>query len=256
MKTRSHIIALALAALALSPHLARGQSLLIPEQILRIKAANLVCNAANDGKLYRAFDQSAADDCDTTGGGTVSALCLCDNLSFVPLVTTATDLAAYVPVTKAGQQALTATGAGNDIKLTAADTIVLSIAGLSSLVASSGGDNFVLFTSGATNSELNISAGNDADGLDTAALSLYSEDDAATFTMELSNTGPKLSAEQSTGLVTVSRAGFRISPTAAPTVACAGGTEGTLYLDSDTHLLCVCNGTGYVQVADGTTACS
>ena len=34
------------------------------------------------------------------------------------------------------------------------------------------------------------------------------------------------------------------------------GTEGTLYLDSDTHLLCVCNATGYVQVADGTTGCS
>lgn len=49
---------------------------------------------------------------------------------------------------------------------------------------------------------------------------------------------------------------LRLEPKATPPVACAAGTEGGLYLDSDTHLLCVCNATGWVQVADGTTGCS
>lgn len=224
--------------------------------ISRTRTFSQLGTCSKDGEIKIITDAASAGTC--AGGGTSLAACWCDlgTASWISTPLPAAALGSYVPVTKAGQQTITATGVDNDITLTAPDTIVLSIAGLSSLVASSGGDNFALFTSGATNSELNISAGNDADGLDTAALSLYSEDDAATFTMELSNTGPKLSAEQSTGLVTVSRAGFRISPTAAPTVACAGGTEGTLYLDSDTHLLCVCNGTGYVQVADGSTACS
>lgn len=245
------ITAFAILALTLST----GAFAQVKRTVAKLPTA--ACTAGNiENNLFIVTDGDDASDC-TSGGGTAAALCICDGGVFVPVSSViAGDLSAYVPVTKAGQQTITATGVDNDITLTAPDTIVLSIAGLSSLVASSGGDNFALFTSGATNSELNISAGNDADGLDTAALSLYSEDDAATFTMELSNTGPKLSAEQSTGLVTVSRAGFRISPTAAPTVACAGGTEGTLYLDSDTHLLCVCNGTGYVQVADGSTACS
>lgn len=41
--------------------------------------------------------------------------------------------------------------------------------------------------------------------------------------------------------------------TSAPPVACAGGTAGTIYYDSDINKLCVCNATNYVLVDDATT---
>lgn len=51
---------------------------------------------------------------------------------------------------------------------------------------------------------------------------------------------------------------FKLVGSAAPPVACAAGTEGTVYLDSTIHKLCVCNGTNYVLVNDDstTTGCS
>lgn len=281
-------LTLALALLA-TPLLA--QSALIPEQILRIKAANLVCNANTEGKMYRVVDASSHGDCDPTGGGTVSALCLCDNLSFVPIAVD-TDLAAsYVPVTKAGQQSITATGAGNDVTITAEDGVFMYAGGgaevggylnlsptTTGLYLATGGEGFyaqenlagieapaisvdaaggvdeIVITEGVTTvtGALNTAAANGSYtaaidvnvGVDFATVSLTATDgsDTSGFTVEPS--GSRFS-----GLV-------RLVPAATPPAVCAAGTEGGLYLDSDTHLLCVCNATGWVQVADGTTGCS
>ena len=52
------------------------------------------------------------------------------------------------------------------------------------------------------------------------------------------------------------RGSLRLKPRATIPIACAAGTEGTVYLDSDTHKPCYCNGTNYVLFSDDTTTCS
>lgn len=51
---------------------------------------------------------------------------------------------------------------------------------------------------------------------------------------------------------------FRLMPSAAPPVACAVDTVGTIYVDSDINRACFCNGTNYVLMEDfsTTTGCS
>lgn len=58
------------------------------------------------------------------------------------------------------------------------------------------------------------------------------------------------------GVGTVNLTRARIVPSAAPPVTCAAGTEGALYVDSDTHKLCYCNGSGWVLASDDSTGCS
>lgn len=53
--------------------------------------------------------------------------------------------------------------------------------------------------------------------------------------------------------------GVVVTPVAAaPPVACAAGTEGSTYIDSDVDFPCYCNGTNYVKFTDNstTTGCS
>jgi hypothetical protein len=51
---------------------------------------------------------------------------------------------------------------------------------------------------------------------------------------------------------------FKLTASTAPPVACAAGTEGTVYVDSDIHKICICNATAYVLANDDstTTGCS
>lgn len=39
-------------------------------------------------------------------------------------------------------------------------------------------------------------------------------------------------------------------------VACAGGTAGGMYYDTDVNELCICNGTSWLEVSDMSTGCS
>jgi hypothetical protein len=50
----------------------------------------------------------------------------------------------------------------------------------------------------------------------------------------------------------------KLTGAAAPPVACAAGTVGTIYVDSDIAKACICNGTNYVLMNDDstTTGCS
>lgn len=184
----------------------------------------------------------------------------------------------YVPVTKAGQQSITATGAGNDITLTAADEVVVSATGSPyPLAFRHDGETFLLEMeeTGAGSAEMRIQTTNTVDdygawlylkssSASSASAELRVEDSAGDMAgrLSLSHDGAvTLSAAGQIdiggdGGVLISNSLLQLTPSSDPPAACAGGTEGGLYLDSDTHLLCVCNGTGWVQVADGTTACS
>ncbi len=197
-------LTLALALLA-TPLLA--QSALIPEQILRIKATSLVCNANTEGKMYRVIDASSLGDCDTTGGGTVSALCLCDNLSFVPIAVD-TDLAAsYVLVTKAGQQSVTASGAGNDVSLVAADDVIFTPT--DALTATVGGAAAVTTTAG----NITLTAGGT-----TQDVTLVSVDDIIMTPADDLTANP-------TGLVNITPGeSFAVTTTAGAVTLTAGGT--------------------------------
>lgn len=322
-------LTLALALLA-TPLLA--QSALIPEQILRIKATSLVCNANTEGKMYRVVDASSLGDCDTTGGGTVSALCLCDNLSFVPIAVD-TDLAAsYVLVTKAGQQSVTASGAGNDVSLVAADDVILtpadaftvSATGAASITAgaaskvetsagavtidSVGGADEVVVDGTAVTGDITLTAiddlifaaGDDWTGAPTGLInftpgesfavtttagaitltaggttqdvSLVSVDDVllsptddltvaaadialgATTTIALDAAGSTDELGIAENSVSISAGiAFRIVGGTAPPAACAAGTKGTMYYDTDINKMCLCNGTDYVLMNDDST---
>jgi hypothetical protein len=208
----------ALLLLALLPESpAVAQFVGIPTTVTQLPT----CTSGRNGRIWIVRDGQSMVDCSVGGAspGTI-AVCVCSNLTFVPLAAaTVEDLSAsYVPITKAGQQTLTASGAGNDFTGTVADDWILSIADDYSAACVD------YLVSPTTSAVFDVAAG--ADELTIAT-------GVSTFT----------------GMA-------RLTPQATPPAACGAGTEGGLYLDSDTHLLCVCNATGWVQVADGTTGCS
>lgn len=263
MKTRSHIVALAIAALALSPHLARGQSLLIPEQILRIKAANLVCNANTEGKMYRVVDASSLGDCDTTGGGTVSALCLCDNLSFVPIAVD-TDLAAsYVPVTKNGQQSVSATGAGNDVTVNAADDVILvptdaltvTPGGAAAITTTAGA---ITLTAGGTTQDISLVSVDDVILTPTGSLTATAADGTIGVTTTFAVDAAGGADEFGVGDGFLGLVGCNFLGAAANTTGktCDAGAECDSFWDTTAHAICYCNGTAWKIGTDGTTGCT
>lgn len=207
------------------------------------KAAQILIEATgagNDVTLDAADDVllTPADDfvvTPTAGSSTINAVGAGEDVSLVAaddvFLTPAGDLtavaAAGVTITatagtmalasSAGAITVTAVGATNDVTLTAADDVILAATDDTTVA----GDAFGVNTTTAV-----IDAGGGADEISVAAAS-------TTFV----------------GLV-------RITQAAAPPVACAAGVEGGLYVDSDTHLLCICNASAWVQVADGSTGCS
>lgn len=273
MKKTTWILALAALLFAIS---AEAQT--------KRTVANLpttACTAGNiEGRFFIVTDADTLADC-TSGGGTSVALCICDGGSFIPLAgTTVADMAgSYVPLTKAGQQTMTATGAGNDITFTSPDDIFF-VTGVGQSFDVDGGaagaDGFdvALGNGGIAIYEWDASAANDAKldmGGGEIDLSIGSGPEVTVTAGAVLLTG----ATSIAGTLAVDAAGgvdelgvsdkvvsvaatvmLRLVPQATPPAACAAGTEGGLYLDSDTHLLCVCDATGWVQVADGTTGCS
>lgn len=201
----------------------------------------------------------------------------------------------YVPVTKAGQQTMSATGATNDITFSATDDIIFAAGGDDFVVnlTPDTGDAFVveagapgangfdifaadndllLTTYDATRSSfLEVNSG----GIDAApATGTYFAADVGGGTNELHVTEASVALSPTTS-VAVDVAGgvdelgvsdkvvsvaatamLRLVQQATPPATCEAGTEGGLYLDADTHLLCVCNASAWVQIADGSTGCS
>lgn len=171
------------------------------------------CNAERFGAIASVTDGNGATDC-TVGGSTTDVACECSGTAWTARYTSTADTSAYVLITKAGQQSLTASGAGNDITLTSVDDVILAATDDTTVA----GDQFAVNTTTAV-----IDAGGSTDEVTIAA-----------------------------GSTTIVGA-FKLTASSAPPVACSAGTEGTYYVDSDIHKPCYCNGTNYVLASDDTT---
>lgn len=236
MKIKTLTLALALVAFAATVGYAQPK-----RTVARLPSA--ACAAGNiENQIYVVTDGDTVIDC-TSGGGTVAALCVCDDGVFAPLAgADATDLTAYVLKTLAGQQSITATGAGNDITLStlaSGDDIIVQAGDDISLESGAAGATAVI---GATSAGLFSPDGDTEVSAEDGQIRLYVQDGDIGLIID------------DNGIIVKEM--LRIHRDTTPPATCDGTTEGGLYLDSDTHLLCVCNGTGWVQVADGTTGCS
>lgn len=149
----------------------------------------------------------------------------------------------------AGAVTVTAVGATNDVSLVAADDVILTptddlTVNPTGLVNIIPGESFAVTT---TAGAVTLTAGGT-----TEDISLISVDQVI-----IDGAGGSDEVVIDDDTVTIhAEALLRLTPSSAPPVACAAGTEGGLYFDSDTHLLCACNASAWVQVADGSTGCS
>lgn len=220
--------ALALLFLLPAPRLfGAGEASIILQDL--VKVADLLalpCNADRNGQIKMVSDGDDATDC-ATGGGSTLVFCSCSAaasewVQFGTLlgISDAETIGDYVLITKAGQQAITATGAGNDITLTAADDIILAATG-------------DLTFSGAAG---------------TVAVTTTFAIDAGGGTDELGI------AEGLVGLMGINFYGAHTGPTALG-VTCNAGAEGDFFYAVNAVEMCFCNGTGWVKFSDATTAC-
>ena len=200
------------------------------------------CNAALFGAIASITDGAGATDC-TTGASTTDVACECNGSAWAARYTGAADTSAYVLKTAAAQQSVTASGAGNDVTLTASDDVIL--APTDALTGTVGGAVAITTTAGA----ITLTAGGT-----TQDISLVSVDQVV---IDGAGGDDELVIDDDEVLVAATAA-FRVAIASAPPVACASGTKATLYYDSDINKMCICNGTNYVLMNDDstTTGCS
>lgn len=215
------------------------------------------CSAAYFGAIASVTDGNGATDC-TTGLSTTDVACECNGSAWVARYTSVADTSAYVLITKAGQQSVTASGAGNDVTLVAADDVILLptddltvTAGNDVAISTTAGN--VGITAGGTTQDITLTAVDDlilapADALTVTGASATIN--AAAGNVEI--TVGENSVAIGTGVA------FRIVGGTAPPVACGAGVKGAIYFDTDVNKMCVCNGTNYVLMNDDstTTGCS
>lgn len=207
------------------------------------------------------------------GGGSASVWVSCATGSWaIEEVAAVSDLTGYLETsgTKAAQISIEATGAGNDVSLVAADDVILTPAGDLTAVAAAGvtvtatAGTMALASSAGAVTVTAVGATNDVTltAADDVILAATDDTTVAGDQFAVNTTTAVVDAGGGADEITVAAGStvfvglVQITKAAAPPVACAAGYEGGLYVDSDTHLLCVCNATGWVQVADGTTGCS
>lgn len=83
------------------------------------------CGSALFGAYASVTDGNGAADC-TIGLSTTDVACYCNGTAWTP-VGASVDVSGYVLITKAGQQSITASGAGNDITTVSADDEIHTI---------------------------------------------------------------------------------------------------------------------------------
>jgi hypothetical protein len=176
--------------------------------------------------------------------------------------TTITSTAGTVAIaSSAGSVTVTAVGATQDVTLTAADDVIL--APTDALTGTVGGAVAITTTAGA----IGLTAGGTTQDItltsvDDIALVATDDTTVAGDDVSISSTTVKLNPGASTVELAMSAGvstflGSLILPIAsAPPVACAAGSKGTIYYDSDLNELCVCNATDYKQIDDMSTTCS
>lgn len=231
------------------------------------------------------------------GGGSANVFVSCATGSWaIEEVAAVSDLTGYVLDTEAAQVAIEATGAGNDVTLTAADDVILSpadaltavaggavtLTGTVGAVAIEASAGAVTVTAvGATN-DVTLTAADDVIFAPTDALTATVGGAAAVTTTAGAITLTAGGTTQDISLISVDQvivdgaggddelvidddsvavgaaAAFYVAIAAAPPVACAAGTKAALYYDSDINKICICNGTNYVLINDDstTTGCS
>lgn len=99
-----------------------------------------------------------------------------------------------------------------------------------------GGDKLVVASGG----ELEVQSGGTVDMQSGATIGASAATVTTLTATTISGTSSTLSYSKLTGAT-------------APPVACAAGTAGTSYFDSDIAKTCICNGTNYVLANDDTT---
>lgn len=222
------------------------------------------CTAGRNGRIWIVRDGQSMVDCSVGGAnpGTI-AVCVCSNLTFVPLAAaTVEDLAAsYVPLS-AAEQSIVGTssvqiGDGSGAVEVSIYPDAVDIQGGTSFDLHMDDNEFEVDLA-ADNSSFDVAVGGAgsywqliADGLNSTG-SLQ-----AKTSVGLNVNGGAAEVSVTSASTTISGA-FRLTPSTAPPVACSAGTEGTEYFDSDIHKKCVCNGTNYVLANDDstTTGCS
>jgi hypothetical protein len=222
------------------------------------------CNAARFGAIASITDGNGATDC-TVGGSTTDVACECNGSAWTARYTSTADTSAYVLITKAGQQAITASGAGNDITLTSADDLIFASAdflptttgtfvaavGTTASITTTAGP--ISLTAGGTTQDITLTSVDDVILAATDDTTVAGDQLAVnTTTIVLDAGGGADEVSIAAGSVTVT--GSLVLPIAsAPPAACAAGTKGAIYYDSDINKLCICNATAYVLVDDATT---
>lgn len=198
------------------------------------------------------------------GGGSAHVWVTCASGSWaIAEVAAVTDLSAYLPVsaTTAAPVVIQVSGAGNDVSLIASDDVILTPT--DALTVASGGAASITTTAGA----IGLTAGGTTQDItltsvDDVILAATDDTTVAGDQFAVNTTTAVIDAGGGADEITVAAGStvfvglVQITKAASPPVACAAGYEGGLYVDSDTHLLCVCNASAWVQVADGSTGCS
>ena len=204
--------------------------------------------AGNDVSLISADDVflTPADALTAVAGGAVT------------LTATAGTMAL---ASSAGAITVTAVGATNDVTVTAADDVILAptdaltgtVGGAIGLTTTAGA---IGLTAGGTTQDITLTS------VDDVILAATDDTTVAGDQFAVGTTTAVIDAGGGADEVTVAAAStvfiglVQITKAAAPPVACSAGIEGGLYFDSDTHVLCACNASAWVQVADGSTGCS
>lgn len=244
-------------------------------QILHVLAANAACGATGgpgDNALKVIVDASTTYDCDTTGGGTTSAVCICD--SGVLRGAVIEDIESYVLITLADQQSISATGAGNDVTLNAADDVILLPADDFRVTPTAGSS---IINAVGAGEDVSLVAADDVLLTPTDALTAAVGGAAAVTTTAGAITFTAGGTTEDISLISVDQvifdgaggadelvidddsvtvgtaAAFIPGIASAPPVACAAGTKGAMYYDSDINKVCICNATNYVLMNDDST---
>lgn len=274
LKSLLVIFAVALLTLLAAPVPALGAEGEVILQNLRNVADLPVCNADRLGQIFMINDGSDSTDC-ATGGGSSLAFCSCDGsapwvqLGTLLAISDSASLSSYVLITKAGQQSITATGAGNDITLTtsasgddlifaAGDALAVTTGGAAAITTTAGA---ITLTAGGTTQDVSLVSVDDviltpSDDLTVSAVDV-AVGASGTIALDAAGSTDELGVAENAVSVGAGVA-FRLVGGSAPPVACGAGVKGTLYFDTDINKLCVCNGTNYVLANDDstTTGCS
>ena len=180
------------------------------------------------------------------GGGNATVWATCATGSWtVAEIAAVADLSAYLPVsgTTASPIVIQNSGAGNDLSLIAIDDVIVTAADflptLSATAVITAPVTNIVATTSSTVTTATLTA-----AVTTAVV------DAGGGTDELTVT--------TTSVAVGANSLFYPAKASAPPVACAGGTAGGEYYDTDINKLCRCNGTNFVLANDDstTTGCS